>query len=57
MTALENLPPTIGVEEAGELLGLCRTSAYEAVKRGEIQRSASTDASTSPWPDSGRSWA
>ena len=36
MTALENLPPTIGVEEAGELLGLCRTSAYEAVKRGEI---------------------
>ena len=36
MTALENLPPTIGVEEAGELLGLCRSSAYEAVKRGEI---------------------
>jgi hypothetical protein len=40
MTALENLPPTIGVEEAGELLGLCRTSAYEAVKRERSRRSA-----------------
>ena len=36
MTALEDLPPTIGVEEAGELLGLCRTSAYRAAQRGEI---------------------
>lgn len=36
MTTLEELPPTIGVEEAGELLGLCRTSAYRAAQRGEI---------------------
>lgn len=36
MTTLEDLPPTIGVEAAGELLGLCRTSAYRAAQRGEI---------------------
>jgi excisionase family DNA binding protein len=36
MDVLKGLPPTIGVEEAGELLGLCRSSAYRAVQRGEI---------------------
>ena len=36
MDALEGLRPTIGVEEAGELLGLCRSSAYRAAQRGEI---------------------
>ena len=36
MDVLEGLPPTIGVEEAGELLGLCRSSAYRAAQRGEI---------------------
>ena len=36
MDGLKGLPPTIGVEEAGELLGLCRSSAYRAVQRGEI---------------------
>lgn len=28
--------PTISVEEAGRLLGLCRASAYAAVRRGDI---------------------
>lgn len=28
--------PTLAVEEAGEALGLRRTSAYAAVKRGDI---------------------
>jgi len=36
MDELKGLPPTIGVEEAGELLGLCRSSAYRAAQRGEI---------------------
>lgn len=36
MTALEELPPTIAVEEAGRLLGLSRTSAYGAAARGEL---------------------
>lgn len=36
MNPMAELPPTIGVEEAGELLGLCRTSAYRAAQRGEI---------------------
>jgi len=30
------LPPTISVPEAGQLLGLGRYAAYDAVKRGEI---------------------
>jgi excisionase family DNA binding protein len=30
------LPPTISVEEAGRLLGLSRSSAYEAAQRGEL---------------------
>ncbi len=33
---IETLPPTITVEEAAELLGVSRTSAYRAVGRGEI---------------------
>lgn len=36
MDLLSDLPPTIGIEEAGELLGLCRSSAYRAAQRGEI---------------------
>lgn len=32
-TELTNLPPTISVEEAGELLGLSRPSAYAAANR------------------------
>ena len=36
MDVLKGIPPTIGVEEAGELLGLCRSSAYRAAQRGEI---------------------
>ncbi len=30
------LPPTISVEEAGELLGISRRSAYRAAARGEL---------------------
>lgn len=36
LDALGDLPPTLGVEEAGVLLGLCRSSAYRAVKNGDI---------------------
>ena len=36
MDVLRGLPLTIGVEEAGELLGMCRSSAYRAAQRGEI---------------------
>ena len=36
MTNLEELPPTIAIEEAGRLLGLSRTSAYRAAQRGEL---------------------
>lgn len=32
----EGLPPTLTVEEAGRLLGISRTAAYRAVKRGEL---------------------
>lgn len=32
-TELTNLPPTISVEEAGELLGLSRPSAYTQANR------------------------
>lgn len=28
--------PVLSVEEAGSILGLCRSSAYQAVERGEI---------------------
>lgn len=27
---------TLTVEEAGQILGICRSSAYEAVKRGQL---------------------
>lgn len=33
---LEQLPPTISVERAAEILGVSRSSAYRAAKRGEI---------------------
>ncbi len=36
MTALENLPPTISVEEAGQLLGVSRRSAYRAAENGQL---------------------
>jgi len=29
-------PKTVNVEEAGQILGIGRNSAYEAVRRGEI---------------------
>lgn len=35
-TAVEPLPPTISVEQAGELLGVSRRSAYRAASRGQI---------------------
>jgi excisionase family DNA binding protein len=31
-----HLPPTISVEEAGRLLGIGRSAAYEAARRGDI---------------------
>jgi excisionase family DNA binding protein len=31
-----SLPAIISIEQAGELLGLRRSAAYEAAKRGEI---------------------
>ena len=33
---LPPLPPTISVEEAGELLGISRRSAYRAASTGEL---------------------
>ncbi len=33
---LDQLPATITVEEAGELLGISRRSAYRAASRGEL---------------------
>ena len=36
MTPLQELPPTISVEEAGELLGISRRSAYRAAARGQL---------------------
>ncbi|MFN2556548.1 MAG: helix-turn-helix domain-containing protein [Nitriliruptorales bacterium] len=32
----DNFPATITVEEAGDLLGLSRSSAYRAAARGEL---------------------
>lgn len=34
--SLEELPPTLSVEEAGEILGISRRSAYRAANRGEL---------------------
>jgi excisionase family DNA binding protein len=36
MTTLEDLPPTISVERAGEILGVSRRSAYRAAQQGEL---------------------
>ena len=33
---LKDLPPTITVEQAGELLGISRRSAYRAASNGEL---------------------
>ena len=33
---LHELPPTISVEKAGEILGISRRSAYRAAARGEL---------------------
>ncbi len=33
---LDDLPPTLAIEEAGRLLGLGRSSAYRAARRGEL---------------------
>ncbi len=33
---LEELPPTISVERAGQILGISRRSAYRAAARGEL---------------------
>lgn len=36
MTELQELPPTITVERAAEVLGISRRSAYRAVTTGEL---------------------
>lgn len=36
MTELQDLPPTISVEEAGAILGVSRRSAYRAAETGEL---------------------
>lgn len=36
MTALEELPPTITVERAAEVLGISRSSAYRAATNGQL---------------------
>lgn len=33
---VRNLPPTLTVEEAGDLLGISRFAAYQAVRSGEL---------------------
>jgi excisionase family DNA binding protein len=33
---LHELPPTVSIDEAGEMLGISRRSAYRAAARGEI---------------------
>ena len=33
---LDDLPPTISVERAGDILGISRRSAYRAAARGEL---------------------
>lgn len=35
-TDLDALPPTLSVERAGQLLGLCRRTAYKAAASGEL---------------------
>lgn len=36
MTALEEMPPTITVERAAEVLGISRSSAYRAATNGQL---------------------
>lgn len=36
MTTLQELPPTVTVEQAGEVLGISRRSAYRAAGAGEL---------------------
>lgn len=36
MTSYDGLPPTLTVEQAAEMLGVSRQSAYAAVRNGEI---------------------
>lgn len=36
MIMLEELPPTISVEQAGKVLGISRRSAYRAAGTGEL---------------------
>lgn len=36
MVALKGLPPTLTVEQAGQLLGISRRSAYRAANTGEL---------------------
>ncbi len=36
MKDLESWPATVSVPEAGALLGICRASAYDAARRGDI---------------------
>jgi excisionase family DNA binding protein len=36
VTSLQELPPTITVEQAGEVLGISRRSAYRAAASGEL---------------------
>ncbi|WP_052665334.1 helix-turn-helix domain-containing protein [Nitriliruptor alkaliphilus] len=36
MRGVEDLPPTISVEEAGQILGVSRRSAYRAAENGEL---------------------
>lgn len=36
MMTLNDLPPTINVEEAGEMLGISRRSAYRAAANGDL---------------------
>lgn len=36
MRGVEGLPPTISVEEAGQILGVSRRSAYRAAESGEL---------------------
>jgi excisionase family DNA binding protein len=33
---LDDLPPTLSVEKAGEIIGISRRSAYRAAARGEL---------------------
>jgi hypothetical protein len=33
---LDDLPPTLSVEKAGEIIGISRRSAYRASARGEL---------------------